>query len=132
MGILVDNSVSTAEYVLNFFPLTRSREKEEAWKLAKPFLKRFVGGEGIDTVGSTIRYAQQGFDGFIHLYPFTCMPEAVAKSVVAGVGREYNIPILHLAIDEHAGEAGMITRVEAFVDVLEMRRQQNVREASCS
>jgi len=60
------------------------------------------------------------------------MPEAVAKSVVAGVGREYNIPILHLAIDEHAGEAGMITRVEAFVDVLEMRRQQNVREASCS
>jgi hypothetical protein len=26
----------------------------------------------------------------------------------------------------------MITRVEAFVDVLEMRRQQNVREASCS
>jgi predicted nucleotide-binding protein (sugar kinase/HSP70/actin superfamily) len=132
MGILVDNSVSTAEYVLNFFPLTRSREKEEAWKLAKPFLKRFVGGEGIDTVGSTIRYSQQGFDGVIHLYPFTCMPEAVAKSVVAGVGREYNIPILHLAIDEHAGEAGMITRVEAFVDVLEMRRQQNVREASCS
>ena len=46
--------------------------------------------------------------------------------------RDSNIPILHLAIDEHAGEAGMITRVEAFVDVLEMRRQQNVREASCS
>ncbi|NLJ38036.1 MAG: hypothetical protein GX432_04655 [Candidatus Atribacteria bacterium] len=130
MGIFVDNSVSTAEYILNFFPFTRSREKEEAWKLAKPYLKRFVGGEGIDTVGSTIRYAKQGFDGVIHLYPFTCMPEAVAKSVVAGVGREYHIPILHLAIDEHAGEAGMITRVEAFVDVLEMRHQQDVREAS--
>src|SRR5690606_39991245 len=89
---------------LHCFPTRRSsdlREKEEAWKLAKPFLKRFVGGEGIDTVGSTIRYAQQGFDGVIHLYPFTCMPEAVAKSVVAGVGREYNIPIRS---EEHTSE----------------------------
>jgi len=131
MGILVDNSVSTVEYILNFLPFTRSWEKEEAWKLAKPFLKRFVGGEGIDTVGSTIRYAQQGFDGVIHLYPFTCMPEVVAKSVVTGVGREYNIPVLHLAVDEHAGEAGMITRVEAFIDVLEMRRKQNVQVTPC-
>ena len=53
------------------------------------------------------------------------MPEAVAKGVVTGVAREYDIPMLHLAIDEHAGEAGMVTRVEAFIDVLEMRRYQN-------
>jgi len=124
LGVFVDNSVSTAEYILNFLPFTRSTEKEEAWKLAKPYLKRFVGGEGIDTVGSTVRYAQQGYDGVIHLYPFTCMPEAVAKGVVSRVGKEYDIPLLHLAIDEHAGEAGMVTRVEAFIDVLEMRRQQ--------
>jgi len=128
LGVFVDNSVSTAEYVLNFLPFTRSWEKEEAWKLAKPYLKRFVGGEGIDTVGSTVRYAQQGYDGVIHLYPFTCMPEAVAKGVVTQVVKEYDIPLLHLAIDEHAGEAGLVTRIEAFIDVLEMRRQQKQKK----
>lgn len=124
LGVMVDNSVSIVEYMLHFLPFTRSREKEEAWKLARPYLKRFVGGEGIDTVGSTIRYAQKGYDGVIHLYPFTCMPEAVAKGIVTRVSRDYDLPVLHLAIDEHAGEAGLVTRVEAFVDVLEMRRKE--------
>jgi len=132
LGAYVHNSVSTVEYVLHTLPFTRSQEKLEAWKLAKPYLKRFVGGEGIDTVGSTIRYAQQGFDGVVHLYPFTCMPEVVAKSILTTVSKDYDLPILHLAIDEHSGEAGLLTRVEAFVDVLERRRKLKKRKPEVS
>ncbi|MDI3543094.1 MAG: hypothetical protein PWP57_697 [Candidatus Atribacteria bacterium] len=132
LGAYVHNSVSTVEYVLHTLPFTHSQEKLEAWKLAKPYLKRFVGGEGIDTVGSTIRYAQQGFDGVIHLYPFTCMPEVVAKSILTTVSKDYDLPILHLAIDEHSGEAGLVTRVEAFVDVLERRKKLNKRKLEVS
>ncbi len=129
LGVYVHNSVSTVEYVLHTFrPLTRSRDKMEAWRLAKPYLKRFVGGEGIDSVGSTIRYAQEGFDGVVHLYPFTCMPEIVAKGVLQAVSRDFDIPVLHLAIDEHSGEAGLVTRVEAFVDVLERRKWKRKTE----
>ncbi len=123
LGVYVHNSVSTVEYILHTLPFVRSQEKLEAWKLAKPYLNRFVGGEGIDSVGSTVRYAQWGFDGVIHLYPFTCMPEVVAKGIMNQVGKDHDLPILHLAIDEHAGEAGLVTRVEAFVDVLERRRK---------
>ena len=132
LGAYVHNSVSTVEYVLHTLPFTRSQEKLEAWKLAKPYLKRFVGGEGIDTVGSTIRYAQQGFDGVVHLYPFTCMPEVVAKSILTTVSKDYDLPILHLAIDEHSGEAGLLTRVEAFVDVLERRKKLKKRKLEVS
>lgn len=125
LGVYVHNSVSTVEYILHTFrPLTRSRDKMEAWRLAKSYLKRFVGGEGIDSVGSTIRYAQEGFDGVVHLYPFTCMPEIVAKGVLQAVSRDFDLPVLHLAIDEHSGEAGLVTRVEAFVDVLERRKRK--------
>lgn len=128
LGVYVHNSVSTVEYILHTFrPFTRSREKLEAWELAKPYLKRFVGGEGIDSVGSTIRYAREGFDGVVHLYPFTCMPEIVAKGVLQAVSRDFDLPVLHLAIDEHSGEAGLVTRVEAFVDVLERRKQEKKR-----
>lgn len=125
LGVYVHNSVSTVEYVLHTLPFTKSKEKLEAWQMAKPYLRRFVGGEGIDSVGSTIRYARQGFDGVVHLYPFTCMPEIVAKSVLTRVKEDFNLPILHLAIDEHSGEAGLVTRVEAFVDVLERRKMNN-------
>jgi len=121
LGVYVHNSVSTVEYILHTLPFFRSRDKHEAWQLARPYLNRFVGGEGIDSVGSTVRYAQWGFDGVVHLYPFTCMPEVVAKGIMNQVGKDYDLPILHLAIDEHAGEAGLVTRVEAFVDVLERR-----------
>ncbi|MEN3202815.1 MAG: acyl-CoA dehydratase activase-related protein [Atribacterota bacterium] len=128
LGVYVHNSVSTVEYILHTLrPITRSKEKIEAWKLAKPYLKRFVGGEGIDSVGSAIRYAREGFDGVVHLYPFTCMPEIVAKGVLQAVSRDFDLPILHLAIDEHSGEAGLVTRVEAFVDVLERRRWERKR-----
>lgn len=124
LGVYVHNSVSTVEYVLHTLPLTRSQEKLEAWKMAQPYLKRFVGGEGIDSVGSAIRYAKKGFDGVVHLYPFTCMPEIVAKGILNKVSKDYDLPILHLAIDEHSGEAGLVTRVEAFVDVLERRKKR--------
>ncbi|MBC7217621.1 MAG: hypothetical protein H5U36_05605 [Candidatus Caldatribacterium sp.] len=128
LGVYVHNSVSTVEYILHTLrPFTRSKEKLEAWKLAQPYLKRFVGGEGIDSVGSAIRYAQEGFDGVVHLYPFTCMPEIVAKGILQAVSRDFDLPILHLAIDEHSGEAGLVTRVEAFVDVLERRKWEKKR-----
>ena len=35
--------------------------------------------------------------------------------------RDYNIPFLYLNLDEHAGETGFDTRLEAFLDVLEGR-----------
>ncbi|HSV31026.1 MAG TPA: hypothetical protein VLH40_03255 [Atribacteraceae bacterium] len=123
LGVRVHNSVSTVEYLLHALPFFKSTEKLEAWRLARPYLNRFIGGEGIDSVGSTVRYAHQGYDGVVHLYPFTCMPEVVAKGIMGEVGRDYDLPLLHLAIDEHAGEAGLVTRVEAFVDVLERRRK---------
>jgi predicted nucleotide-binding protein (sugar kinase/HSP70/actin superfamily) len=123
LGVYVHNSVSTVEYVLHTLPLTRSREKMEAWEMARPYLRRFVGGEGIDSVGSAVRYARKGFDGVVHLYPFTCMPEIVAKGILNKVSKDYDLPVLHLAIDEHSGEAGLVTRVEAFVDVLERRKK---------
>ena len=35
------------------------------------------------------------------------------------------IPILSLVLDEHTGEAGLQTRLEAFVDLLDQKRKAN-------
>jgi hypothetical protein len=38
--------------------------------------------------------------------------------------RECRVPVLSLSFDEHTGRAGLLTRLEAFVDILERRRQR--------
>ena len=90
---------------------------------ADPYLKFRVGGEGITTVGHSVLCAKHGYDGIVHMMPFTCMPETVAKQILPSVSREQNIPIISLVIDEQTGKAGMETRLEAFLDLMENRKQ---------
>ena len=58
------------------------------------------------------------------------MPEAVAESILPVISREYDIPVLRLVLDEHTGEEGYMTRLEAFVDLLEQRRKGHERVLS--
>ncbi|MDD2619490.1 MAG: CoA protein activase [Syntrophomonadaceae bacterium] len=96
------------------------------YQIARPYLDEVcIGGHGVNSIGETILYSQHGFDGVVQLAPFSCIPEIVAKSIIPSVSRDFNIPVLTLFIDEQTGKAGVQTRLEAFVDLLEMRRQSN-------
>jgi predicted nucleotide-binding protein (sugar kinase/HSP70/actin superfamily) len=44
--------------------------------------------------------------------------------VVTRAAREADRPVMTLVLDEHAGEAGYVTRIEAFADMLERRRRR--------
>ncbi len=126
MGVLVEKSLSPTRWVehhVKKFPFG-SKEENEKYKLAKPYLKTLVGGHGRETVGSAIYYANKGFDGVIQLLPLNCMPEIVAKSIINQVSQDLSFPIMTLVLDEMTGEAGFITRLEAFVDLLERRREE--------
>ena len=94
-------------------------------------MKRAIGGECIETIGDSVFAAQNGIDGIIHIMPFSCMPEIVSQNILPKVSREENIPVLSLVLDEQTGNAGYITRIEAFADLIKrrkMRREQNNEE----
>lgn len=130
LGAHVDRSIFLSDWVihhvfldalrLDALRLRRSGNTKEA---ARPYLGHFVGGEGLESVGNTVLYKRKGFDGVVQVMPFTCMPEIVAQSVLVKVGNDLDMPVLHLTLDEHTGEAGLQTRLEAFVDLLEWRRK---------
>ena len=47
--------------------------------------------------------------------------------------KELNKPMLCLTIDEHTGEAGFITRLEAFIDMLfRKKRSKIIKDISIS
>ena len=47
---------------------------------------------------------------------FECGPESIIEPYIEAVAEEMNIPLLKLFMDEQTGEAGLVTRIEAFMD----------------
>ncbi|MHB8171427.1 MAG: CoA protein activase [Thermincolia bacterium] len=130
LGIEVERSIYLSEWINEhlFMGLLRKvKNSKEAKKSARPYINHTVGGHGQDTIGHTVLYKQEGYDGVVQLAPFTCMPEIVAQSVLPKVSRDYDIPTLSLVVDEHAGEAGVMTRLEAFVDLLSRKSEGKER-----
>ncbi len=93
---------------------------------AQPYLPELIGGHGRDSVGNTILYSKRNFDGVIQLAPFTCIPEIVARTILNKVSRDYDIPVLTFFLDEQTGKAGMMTRLEAFVDLMRRKKMQKM------
>ncbi len=90
-------------------------------KSAARYIISDIGGKGIQTVASAIGYARRGFDGLIHITPFSCMPELVATTILPGVCRDNSISCLYLTYDGHTSQAAFITRLEAYIDMLKMK-----------
>lgn len=122
LGVEVDRSIYLSGWVGNhvFQGLAPGYRSIKSYPgHAKPYLPHFVGGHGQETVGAAVKFAQEGFNGIIQIFPLSCMPEIVAASVLPRVQEAYKVPIMTLIVDEHTGHAGMQTRLEAFVDLLE-------------
>jgi len=96
----------------------------ERLKAGTPYLARNIGGFAQSTVGEAALFAEGDVDGLIHLAPFNCTPEVMAHNVLLSMQRERGIPFLSLSFDEQSGRAGLLTRLEAFVDILERRRER--------
>ena len=83
----------------------------------------------METIASTVHYADTGLDGIIQILPFGCMPEIVAESILPAISRERGFPVMTLTVDELTGEAGYMTRLEAFVDLLSQKKGKEYEQA---
>jgi predicted nucleotide-binding protein (sugar kinase/HSP70/actin superfamily) len=94
-------------------------------RAAAGYLPVDVGGHGQESVGEAVRAGMCGMDGVVHLFPFTCMPEIIAQSILVKVSDDLDIPVLSMMISEQTGVAGLRTRLEAFCDFLAGRRHKS-------
>lgn len=121
LGVLVHRSIFLTNFART--DILRLGDVSVA-RLAAPYLSENVGGHGRNSVGETVHYARQGYDGVVQLAPFSCIPEIVAKSIMPALSRDLGIPVLTLFIDEQTGRGGVETRLEAFVDLLRARKRR--------
>lgn len=68
-------------------------------------------------------------DGIIHIQIFPCGPDSIVGELASRFSiRDPEIPLLQLVFDELTGEAGLNTRIEAFVDLLRRKQQKQINE----
>lgn len=86
--------------------------------------KRIYWSLGRRVMGATRFYHQYpGYvDGIILVVAFGCGPDSLIGELLEREIRKTNsLPLLLLTLDEHSGEAGLVTRIEAFADLIRRR-----------
>ncbi len=128
MGVQVRRSLTVSSFIKDAIIPKAFREGEthlqRAYRLAKPYLMRDIGGDSLECVSDVAYADERGIDGIIHISPFTCMPEIMSQNIFPAMRENCDIPILPLIMDEQTGKAGYLTRLEAFVDLMRRRKRK--------
>ncbi|MGN0039221.1 MAG: 2-hydroxyacyl-CoA dehydratase [Coriobacteriales bacterium] len=74
------------------------------------------------TIAAAKSYAQQGFDGIVHIKSSGCTPEIDTMPVLQRISREHGIPVLFLSYDSQTSDTGLDTRLEAFYDMIARKK----------
>lgn len=124
LGVQVERPQSVLEWInLNPFAISLGlQEKDKSHRAAMPYLSRHVGGDGQQSVGEKVLHAKD-WDGLVHLEPFGCLPETMARNIMPSTKEQ--LPVLNIMYDEHTGKAGVINRLEAFVDMIHRRKRKS-------
>lgn len=89
----------------------------------KKYCKYTLGADGLDNVYRTIKLSKK-YDGIIHTKPFGCTPEIGAIPIIKKVAKDKNIPIIFFSYDSETSNEGIITRLEAFYDLIRYRKEK--------
>ena len=119
LGVSIVRTEFVSDYVRE--KVFKTKKNPELFQMAKPYMRNEIGGHGFHTVANTVKFARQGYDGVVQILPFTCIPEIVGMAILDHVSKKEDIPVLTLIFDEHSGEAGMETRLEAFVELIKRK-----------
>ena len=81
-----------------------------------------------EEIMQAIRYfltkGRNEIDGVIFLVSFACGPDSLISELIMRDMKVVGLPFLEITMDEHSGEAGMITRIEAFVEMARRKKRK--------
>lgn len=97
---------------------------DEATKLDKKIIKNpfWIFARKIYNASKYL-IAKGKVDGIIHITAFGCGPDSIIGRLMEGDCDDASIPFLTLRVDEHTGDNHTQTRLEAYIDMLKMRKR---------
>ena len=81
---------------------------------------------GEEVVGAGEHYLQDGADGIIGVLTFGCGPDSLMMEMVRRrASKLKTTPFMSIVLEEHTAETGIITRLEAFLDMINRRKRMS-------
>lgn len=81
-----------------------------------------------EEIMQAIRYfltkGRDEIDGVIFLISFACGPDSLISELIMRDMKVVGLPFLEIIMDEHSGEAGLLTRVESFVEMIRRKKRR--------
>ncbi|MBY9006030.1 MAG: hypothetical protein KGD63_04665 [Candidatus Lokiarchaeota archaeon] len=71
-----------------------------------------------------LRTGRNEIDGVIFLISFACGPDSLISELIMRDMKVVGLPYLAIIMDEHSGEAGMLTRIESFVEMIKRKKKK--------
>lgn len=106
---------------LNIFSRLRKLGVEpiEIDSLAERDKEKFFHWDSADDIVAKLKKLKKGsIAGAIQISAFPCGCDSVSREFIKTELKKKDIPFLFLILDEHSGEVGFITRIEAFIDTI--------------
>jgi len=82
-----------------------------------------IGSTANDAIAQAYQMIKEGIDGIIHVKPSSCSPEITAMTILQNISQDCNVPFMYMTFDTETSEAGVHTRLEAFHDMIVMKRR---------
>ncbi|ODM25800.1 hypothetical protein A7W90_05925 [Clostridium sp. Bc-iso-3] len=98
-------------------------EEEVIRKNVSVLPKRIFWNFGSRAIGGSMHFLErEDIDGIIYLMSFGCGVDSfICDLIERRIRRTKDIPFIILTLDEHSGQAGMDTRLDAFIDMIRWR-----------
>ena len=81
-----------------------------------------------EEIMQSIRYfltkGKDEIDGVIFLISFACGPDSIISELIMRDMKVVGLPFLEIIMDEHSGEAGLLTRIESFTEMIRRRKKK--------
>lgn len=120
---IIDKLEKMGVNVFTYLQLTEEQTEEGISSLSS---RKYWANEG-EMTGTAGHYLKDSkIDGIITLNAFGCGPDSLMIENITRKAKGANKPILSLTIDEHTGEAGFVTRLEAFIDMLFRKKRVSI------
>ncbi|MEO0088065.1 MAG: acyl-CoA dehydratase activase-related protein [candidate division WOR-3 bacterium] len=71
---------------------------------------------------NAFKYYLDKVDGICFFFSFACGPDSLIGEMMAKEAKEKDVPFLTIIFDEHSGKEGMITRIEAFCEMIKRKK----------
>ncbi|MEG2322628.1 MAG: 2-hydroxyacyl-CoA dehydratase family protein, partial [Bacilli bacterium] len=109
---------------VNYLLFTNKKVVRTSMAKAKEYMKYKMGADASTNIYWTKYLCCHHYDGIIHIKSTFCTPEIGIMPIINLICSKYNVPLIHFSFDANTSEVGLKTRIEAFYDMIEMRRKK--------